>query len=276
MFSDRTAYLFTMHQKERAIAPVLQTHLQMNTFVPSDINTDRFGTFSGEIPRLKSAFETVQDKCKNFIEQFNSEIGIASEGSFGPHPTIGFIPCNEELLHFIDQKNDLHVTVKHLSLETNFMSSIIQSEDQLESFAQRALFPSHALMIGTAALGIVKKGITHWDDLRATFDSLMQTHREVVIETDMRACFNPTRMKHIEEVARILCDRLLSRCPKCEWPNYAPTSAEKGLPCSLCGFKTQSTLYLVYSCSKCAHQHRQYFPNGREYEDPQYCDLCNP
>ena len=50
-FRGRLAVLATMHRKEQAIAPVLEEMLGLRIEVAHGLDTDRFGTFTREIPR---------------------------------------------------------------------------------------------------------------------------------------------------------------------------------------------------------------------------------
>ena len=83
--------LATMHGKERVIAPLVQRALGVHLEVPNGFDTDRFGTFSREVPRKHSAIETARAKIIAALEQIPcARVGLASEGSFGPHPQVPF------------------------------------------------------------------------------------------------------------------------------------------------------------------------------------------
>ena len=56
------------------------------------------------------------------------DLVVASEGSFGPHPSIPLVPADDEFLLFIDKKNDLEIIARELSIETNFNGSEIKNE----------------------------------------------------------------------------------------------------------------------------------------------------
>ena len=61
------------------------------------------------------------------MELANCDLAVASEGSFGPHPTIYFVHADDEFLLFIDKKNDLEIIVRELSTVTNFNGSEIKT-----------------------------------------------------------------------------------------------------------------------------------------------------
>ena len=50
-FSGRKLLIATMHQKEKAIAGILEKQLGVKCVVPENFNTDLLGTFSGEVER---------------------------------------------------------------------------------------------------------------------------------------------------------------------------------------------------------------------------------
>jgi hypothetical protein len=83
----------TKHQKEEAISPLLKKTLGVTCFVSKDFDTDSLGTFSGEIARNDDALTTLKKKCLNGIQAEGFDLAVATEGSFGNHPTVFFCPC---------------------------------------------------------------------------------------------------------------------------------------------------------------------------------------
>ena len=51
-FRGRRAALGTKHRKEAVIAPLVRDGLGVEAVVPPDFDSDRFGTFTREIPRV--------------------------------------------------------------------------------------------------------------------------------------------------------------------------------------------------------------------------------
>ncbi len=95
--------LATIHAKERAVEKPLRQRLAMAVNLVSSINTDSFGTFTGEIPRAGSMADAARRKALAAITATGLPYGIGSEGSFGPHPAIPFLPSSTELLAFVDR-----------------------------------------------------------------------------------------------------------------------------------------------------------------------------
>lgn len=277
-FGGRTVIIATKHKKDRVIAPLLIKHLNIGSFTPFDLDTDVFGTFSGEIERLQTPLEAARSKCELAMNSFGYDLALANEGSFGPHPEIGFLPVNEELLLFVDKKNNLEVMVLHRTMNTNFSGTVVTSEQELQSFADAAQFPSHALILRKNKEETIdlQKGIVDSELLFSTFKMLMQRYGEVFVETDMRALYNPTRMQVIAEAAEKLLVKIKSCCPSCERPGFGVVEVVAGLPCAACGADTRAVKAHVYRCATCLFEELKPLPNDKEFEDPGGCDYCNP
>jgi hypothetical protein len=278
LFENRKLIIATMHGKESVIAPVFEREMGVKCFVDKHFDTDLLGTFSGEIERLSDPISTARKKCLLAMEQNNCDLGIASEGSFGQHPSVFFATANEEILIFIDKKNNLEIIARELSTETNFNGKLVHSESALKSFAREINFPSHALILRNEQNSFAKisKGIDNWEKLLSEYRLFKKHYSQVYVETDMRAMKNPTRMKIIEQTAEKLITKILCSCPTCFTPGFSITSAQKGLPCESCHLPTESTLYYLHSCKKCNHEEKEYFPRKIKFEDPMYCQVCNP
>jgi hypothetical protein len=278
IFQGRRLLIATKHKKELVIAPLLEKQLGVICFTNNDFDTDVLGTFTGEIERQHEPIETARQKCLMAMEQSGCDLVVASEGSFGPHPSMIFVSADEEFLMFIDKKNDLEIVARELSMETNFNGKEIANEMELMEFADLAKFPSHALILRKSPHDNDKlvKGIIDKGHLIEVFQKLLDTAGSVFVETDMRALFNPSRMAVIESATKKLLLKITSLCPSCSKPGFGITDATKGLLCSLCGAPTNSTLSHIYVCQHCQYFKEERYPNKETTEDPMYCDYCNP
>jgi hypothetical protein len=278
MFTDRTLLIVTKHKKEQVIAPLFETALGVRCMIAKSFDTDTLGTFTGEVERKDDPTTTARNKCLRAMELYHCDLAIASEGSFGAHPTLFFVPADDELLCFIDKRNNLEILAREVSLETNFDGEEIRNEKQLQDFAMRVKFPAHGVIIRKSKEDIsdMIKGITDWTQLTTGFNLLLEKYRSVYIETDMRAMYNPTRMKVIESAAHKLVKRIISCCPHCHAPGFGITDVKSGLPCKLCGSATRATLSHLYQCQKCSFMKEEKYPNHLFTEDPSHCDRCNP
>lgn len=278
IFGGRKLLIATKHHKEKVIAPLFEQALGVSCFVHPNLDTDLLGTFSGEVDREDDALTTARKKASMAMELTDSDLVIASEGSFGPHPSIPFIHADDEIMFLADKKNNLEIFVRILTTETNFNAIEIGSKKQLKEFAFKAKFPSHALILKKSKhdfSGMIK-GITDWETISSGFDELISTYGSVYVETDMRAMYNPTRMSVIGKVAEKLLKKVESKCPECLTPGFGITAVKEGLPCRLCEQPTSSILSHIYECQRCSFVQEQQYPNQIQQEDPMYCNYCNP
>jgi len=278
MFKDRKLIIATKHGKEKVIAPILEKSLGVSCFVNENFDTDLLGTFTGEIERELDPIATARKKCLLAMELSNCDLGIASEGSFGPHPSMFFVNADDEFLIFIDKKNDLEIIVREVSTATNFDGKEINNEDELLEFANAINFPSHGLILRKAKsdIGSIIKGFTDINHLKEAFVELFGKFKSVYAETDMRAMYNPSRMMVIEAATQKLITKINSLCPQCSRPGFGITDAKRGLECSLCASPTNSILSYIHVCQHCQYRKEEMYPHKRTTEDPMYCDYCNP
>lgn len=276
MFKGRKLVIATMHGKEKVLAPILEKGLGVETILAKGFDTNLYGTFFGEFKREKDPLETARNKCIDACRVTGCSLAVASEGSFGPHPTIYFIPADEEILVFVDLENDVYVRARVVSPKTNFGGNTFTDWETAVKFANCSKFPSHGLIIADQQRMHVKKGIQDWALLEKYFKECLENYGSVVLETDMRAMYNPMRLEVIAQVATILVQSVLRSCPSCSFPGYDVSKVNPGLLCSQCGLPTKASLSYVFECKKCHHTEVKLYPKDEKTEDPQFCDYCNP
>jgi hypothetical protein len=278
MFEDRSLVIATMHKKELAIAPILESELRVKCVLPTDLNTDLLGTFSGEIERKDSPIDTAREKCLRAMELTGLDLAVASEGSFGAHPTFFFAPAGDEFLMLLDKKNNVEIIARELTTKTNFNAAEISSNNELIDFISKVNFPTHAVIVRKSKDDVkyLHKGISDLKQLIELHQKYLEQFGSMYIETDMRALYNPTRMESIKEATHKLVEKIKSVCPECNTPGFDVDKVNSGLPCSLCGTPTNSTLSFVYACKKCQFEKVEEYPHKKQFEDPMYCDSCNP
>ena len=279
-YTGEKIVLTTLHKKEQIISPVFQKMLDAEV-VLCKVNTDLLGTFSGEIERKNSAIDCAKKKCLWGIEQSGLAYGLASEGSFGPHPSIPFFPSNQEIICFYDKSNDFFVTETHLTTETNYQITSTDSWEETGQFAKNALFSKHSLIIRPNIWedkSIIFKGINTFKTLQKAFEicQASSSDKHVRIETDMRAHMNPLRQKAIKIATEKLAHRLQQFCPACQTPGWGKIGLEKGLPCMACYFATELAKKEIWGCAKC--DHKEYLPraDGIVFASQVECSFCNP
>ena len=98
----------TKHEKAKLVNKyfndILALHVQEVV-----VDTDVFGTFSGEIERVGTPLETAVKKARTGIALTGNPFAIASEGSVGPDPLLGFFNANVETMVFVDEELDIQV-----------------------------------------------------------------------------------------------------------------------------------------------------------------------
>lgn len=278
MYKDKSVILATKHQKEVVIRPIFETELGCLVHVPDHYDTDQFGTFTGEVPRKLSPYETLIKKANLAAQQFGYHYAIASEGSFGAHPQLYFVPGDTELMVFIDVDRDLVVTEMEISAETNYAHTDISAQDNYEDFLEQVKFPTHGLIVRAldGEKTYLEKGICQYKQLKATLRKAFQYCHTVRLETDMRAMMNPLRMQVIKKLAIKLAKRIQQYCPQCHTPGFGKISTEGHLTCKACHTMTKLYQQKVLSCLKCNYKIYQAREDGLEWSDPKDCPYCNP
>jgi hypothetical protein len=282
IFHNRVAVIATMHHKEKVIAPLLEKELGVNVIVPQNFNTDAFGTFTREIKRTDTQVTTAKLKAQKAMEITGETIAIASEGSFGPHPSFPYIYANREIIIFLDQQQELEIIGEVFSTDTNFNHRVISSLAAAEEFAEKVGFPEHGLVIwfekSHPENPEIIKGITTKAELGKSVNFALNNSLDgnLHIETDMRALYNPQRMQNIEKATQDLINKISSCCPQCSTPGFSITNKIKGLPCEICHQPTLLTMAVVYQCRKCNFIAKKLYPDGKQFADPGLCEYCNP
>lgn len=272
----RVALLATQHGKERAIAPVLEAELGLRVEVVA-VDTDRFGTFTREVARRGSQLDAAREKARAALEGRRGGLGLASEGSFGPHPVLPFVTLGVELVVLLDPASGLELVGRDATLETNFASGEVRSFEEARALARRCGFPEHGLVVMSApdAAGAeIQKGVRDEAALASLVERWVSTRGSAWIEADMRAHVNPTRMRSIERAAADLARAARSLCPACGARGFVPSSTLTGLPCADCGAPTTLARARVSVCAGCSHRRED--PVDAAAAPAASCAWCNP
>jgi hypothetical protein len=280
IFEGRKMVLSSMHQKELAMKAIIEEFLKVEIIIPKNIDTDIYGTFSGEVERKYSPIETLKIKINKGLELTNTQLGIGNEGSFVPHPSFPWVNADIETVMLIDQENDVCIEATDITTETNFDKKNISKWTELQDFANKTFFPSHALILKleNKAGKVLEtlKGIHDWKMLEETYFQFSKKQGLCVVETDMRAMYNPMRMKFITEVTKKLVKKVCSLCPSCGWIGFDSTEVIEGLPCEWCSQPTSLPLKEIKKCIKCQFEEEKWFPKGIMFSEPMNCNYCNP
>lgn len=269
-YRGRRAVLATRHRKEKAVSPAFLSTLGLELSVPDGLDTDSLGTFTRDVARHASMRETALLKARLGMEASGLPLAIASEGSFGPHPLIPFLPAGRELLLFVDAEQGLEICEEAMSERTNFAALEVTQGADVDGFLASVGFPDHALVVRSGEKLV--KGVAS----RTELDRLLDAGGPLQLETDMRAHLNPTRMGEISRLAERLARRIATACPACGTAGFGPVRCERGLPCADCDAPTQLVRLVVEACTRCLHEQRKPRPDGRLTANPAQCPECNP
>ncbi|PZO46779.1 MAG: hypothetical protein DCF16_18595 [Alphaproteobacteria bacterium] len=283
-YFGRRVVLASMHGKEAAIAAPFMTALGLELITAPGIDTDLLGTFSGEIERIGSMLDVAERKARVGMAAAGCDLGLASEGSFGPHPQMPFLPAGRELLTFVDEGRALCIS-EALITETNYACASARETSELQEFLIRIGFPSHAVVVSpqrasrTLLAGApLFKGVKDLGALTRAVAVCAKAADDgtAFVETDMRAHMNPTRMQSLRPLADRLAQRLAHLCPDCHAPGYGRVDVVQGLPCSDCGAPTAWTHLDVYGCMGCGMREHRPRADGLLTIEPVNCPACNP
>lgn len=275
------AVLATMHGKERVIAPLAARFLGLDLVVAEGLDTDAFGTFSRDVERIGTPREAARAKiAAAFRHNPEACVGLASEGSFGPHPSLPFAALDRELVVMIDRESGLELVGQHATMATNFAHQVVTGVDAGLAFAAKAGFPAHGMIV----MGVLDcapspqlalfKAIETEADLAEVLARTIAVTGTAHIETDMRAHRNPQRMRAIKRAMIDLIRRSRSLCPDCARPGFAITGRAYGLPCKWCATPTHLARAEVWTCEGCGYSEER--PVSAASADPMHCEECNP
>lgn len=279
--AGRIAVLATMHRKEQVIAPLLGRFLGLQVQVPAGFDSDRFGTFSRDVARAGSALETARAKIAAGFEHLpEARVGLASEGSFGPHPELPFVSMGLELVLLIDRDSGLELAGWHGAPAPYANGERVTSLAEVRVFAARVGFPGQGLVVmgmndgQPAPARALFKQLDTQDELEASVAALLAEYGEAWVETDLRAHRCPPRMRRIRRATLALVRAWRARCPACNQPGFVPGEPVRGLPCAWCLAPTAQARGYRQHCRHCSHE--ALHPVRQMWADPARCDRCNP
>lgn len=277
MLPSRVA-LGTMHGKAAVIAPPLST-LGIGVVVPEGLDTDRFGTFSGEVARAGTMEQAARAKARAAVAMTGLPVGIASEGAYGPHPVVPFLALGQEMILWHEAATGREIVEVQRDDRPAYDHALLSGVDEVAGFLARIAFPDMAVVVaGEGAARPLAKGLS---DARAVERAVaaalaLSDSGRAVVMTDMRAHLNPRRMAVIGELAARLAARLACPCPACGAPGWGRLRLEAGLPCGDCGTATGLVRDEILGCTACGAEAAQSFPGAPDWADPGHCPICNP
>ena len=277
-YRARTAVLSTMHDKLPLIAPAMGAAVGLDVR-DVHVDTDQLGTFSGDVARRGTPWETAVAKARLGMRAAGIRLGLASEGSIGPPPGLAFVIAARELVVLVDEERGIIVGETAIGYDIITIAADIAPGDDIESLLQRGGFPEHGMIIRPAAgpLAPLHKGIHDRSGLDEAIRTCaaVSTDGRAHVETDLRAHHCPSRRPIIAAAAHRLAQRLAACCPTCATPGWGIVRVELGVPCQHCRRPVQLPNADVFGCAACTFEQTVSRPESNG-ADPGRCEWCNP
>lgn len=277
-YAGRLAGLATRHDKLPLVAPAMRRHLQLDT-ASIDVDTDVLGTFTGEVERVGTPWETAVAKARLGMATSGLPLGLATEGSFGPADSIPYLLADIELVVLVDDERGIVVGETETGFGPPCVARDLAPEDrELDSVLRSGGFPEHGLIVRpSGSWDGVWKGIHDLDRLTSAIAvcASRSGFGTAHVSSDLRAHHHPTRRLVIARAAERLAQRLASRCPTCASPGWGIARVEPGARCVACGARTRRAWRNHWACPGCASTHIDLAVDA-EAADPADCPRCNP
>jgi len=243
------------------------------------IDSDKLGTFSGEVERYGTMLDALRGKVQMARNNTSERFVLVSEGSFGSSD--GFFAHGIEMLMLHDAQTGIEVIEQYVSLDTNYARATISTLDELIKFLKGVRFGSHAIVIypdGNLREATVCKGIFTIEEAQHAFSCARAASPTgaVVVLSDMRAHCNPTRMEAIGNCCELLAGRLATQCSRCASGGFGLLGTIPGLPCKSCGAPTKRAKYEKHGCVRCGASVEKHRSDDLKYADTSECEYCNP
>ncbi|WP_130178660.1 DUF6671 family protein [Cryobacterium sp. SO1] len=273
-YTGRTITFATMHGKESLAHDAFQNTLGATVTAATGLDTDQFGTFAGDIPRLLSPRDATRAKARLGMQIAGTTLGLASEGTFTSG--FGLFVENTEFLLFIDHTLGLEIVESSVTTSPVPGGRRIASAREALTFASAIGFPGQGVILQSTQNDhtTAHKNITRLEVLGDTTEALLKQRQSIVILPDYRAHKAPSRATAIRTLCEKMAQRLATECAHCRAPGFGHINVEHGLLCSGCGSATQAIAADIHGCGRCTYKAR--VPRDQAHADPEWCDHCNP
>jgi len=270
--------LATIHAKEQAAAPAFRRVLGAEVLVAPDLDTDKLGTFSGEVPRPDALVETCAIKAEMVFKTMDVDCALASEGSYGPIERVPLTSCGVEIMAFVDRKRGLRLVETLATHRTNWRLQRFPAGDPAVPGILKTMgFPHYGVfVICSSDMEHPIKGLDTEAEVLSAMDreARRSTDGLAVLLADMRAHRNPTRMQVLRALSWKLAKRLERLCPKCRTPGFGSIQSRRGLPCEACSAPTHWIDFEIDGCSVCGHAEARSRKDGRRSASKLSCRSC--
>jgi hypothetical protein len=267
----------TMHGKEHQVAPPFADVLGARVIVPAGIDTDQFGTFTGELTRTLEPRAAATAKARLAMQVARVPYGLASEASY--NTWFGMLAMHEEILVFVDDTRDIQIVEGVNTPGAPGSPRQVDTADKAVEAAQSFGFPRQGAAVKASVKDRVQvfgKGITDTGTLIEAVNAALAAAEDsrAWVEPDLRAHHNPSRRDVLTALASRLARRIATPCPQCGCPGYGKVAVRHGLPCQACGCPTSLIAADVQGCPACGHS--TVVARHGAVAESRFCPLCNP
>jgi len=273
-YRGATVVFATRHGKERQAADAFRDRLAARVVAPDDIDTDQFGTFTGDVERTRTPLGAALGKALLGAALTGRPYALASEATYTS--TWGVLARHHELLLFHDREREMTLTENAVvTVRGHGTTTVAGAEDALAAAGRFGFPATYAVALVEDGTGVVaRKGLADPDALRAAVTELLARGGPVHIGPDYRAHGNPERRVVLTSLAERMAYRLTQSCPACRTPGWGVVGVERGLPCEVCGEPTAGITADVFGCGMCDATRPS--PRPHATISAQWCDACNP
>jgi hypothetical protein len=208
LHEGKTAVVATKHGKERLVAEILSHELGVHVETARDLDTDNFGSFTGEIPRKGSQLDAARLKATAARSTTPADFYIATEGSFDSDSRMLGLPIHREVVYWHDPSGE-DIVVTRETPKTNAARILIRSDADLDRAVRKLGFPEHGIILRKRRPffgDILLKDAHDILELKDQYERVASTFPWVKIyaESDLRSHRNPTRQNVIRDALREL------------------------------------------------------------------------
>ena len=272
-YDESTIAFATMHGKDLLARDAFRETLGAEVIAVGGLDTDQFGTFTGDIARTLAPKAAALAKARLGMQLAHTPYGLASEGSFSS--PMGLLVEHHEVLVFVDDNHGLELVEAKLSTSPVPSAMTVTTVNAALRWATAAGFPHQRLVIRAGELGdTIVKGIDTPDELQGRIEAFLDAGTRVVIEPDYRAHQCPSRASVITTLAERMALRLATTCEQCGTPGFGQVDLERGLPCEYCGERTDVVAAQIKGCAGCTFTER--VARAEQFAPARWCDSCNP
>lgn len=238
------------------------------------LDTDAFGTFTGDVPRHGTPGEVVRAKARAAAAAGATPLGLASEGTFRPHPHAP-LTIDTELVAVVDVGTGWTVTgVASAPAAWAVSVRLGPLDDVADRLGRLVPWPPVAVVRDESGAAPPLKDLTGGAEVAGAVRAMRAAGvTTVVVETDLRADRCPPRGPVIAAAAEDLARRLATTCDHCGLAGVGVERHLPGLPCDWCGGPTSEPRGHVEACPSCGSR-REVLSGGTA--DPARCPRCNP